>query len=240
MLETAICKLFCSETSWQVVDDAVQIFGGEGYMRETGLERMLRDARINRIVEGASEVMTAFISLVGMKGVGEDLEQVMRLAKHPVGNFGRLASFARGEWSDVVMGHALDGLHPKLATEGRTFARLTKSLARDVIRLLGTHRERILDMELVHERVTGAAMELYAMAAVISRMQMLIERSERATEGNGHEQLRRDLVVGRSFCKHAAERVERHLESLFNSHDETIIQTANTVLGWDRDPSSEE
>ena len=39
MLETAIAKLFCSEGLWQIVDDAVQIWGGEGYMREHGLER---------------------------------------------------------------------------------------------------------------------------------------------------------------------------------------------------------
>ena len=37
MLETAVCKLFCSEGSWQVIDDAMQIWGGEGYMRENGL-----------------------------------------------------------------------------------------------------------------------------------------------------------------------------------------------------------
>src|SRR5687768_18015790 len=38
ILETAICKLFCSEGSWQVIDDALQIWGGEGYMRSNGLE----------------------------------------------------------------------------------------------------------------------------------------------------------------------------------------------------------
>ena len=76
MLETAISKLFCSEGLWQVADDALQIWGGEGYMRENGIERMLRDARINRIVEGATEVMTAFVALAGMKGVGEEFEQV--------------------------------------------------------------------------------------------------------------------------------------------------------------------
>jgi alkylation response protein AidB-like acyl-CoA dehydrogenase len=72
MLESAIAKLFCSEGLWRVADDALQIWGGEGYMREHGIERALRDARINRIVEGTSEVMTAFVALVGMKGVGEE------------------------------------------------------------------------------------------------------------------------------------------------------------------------
>ena len=52
MLETAISKLFCSEGLWRVADDCLQIWGGEGYMRDHGIERMLRDARINRIVEG--------------------------------------------------------------------------------------------------------------------------------------------------------------------------------------------
>ena len=40
MLETAISKLFCSEGLWQIADDALQIWGGEGYMREHGIERM--------------------------------------------------------------------------------------------------------------------------------------------------------------------------------------------------------
>ena len=92
MLETAIAKLFCSEGLWQIADDALQIWGGEGYMREHGIERMVRDARINRIVEGATEVMTAFVALVGMKGVGEEFEQVLRYPKHPIGNFGRLGA----------------------------------------------------------------------------------------------------------------------------------------------------
>jgi len=228
MLETAICKLFCSEGAWQVIDDAVQLWGGEGYMRETGLERMLRDARINRIVEGASEVMTAFISLVGLKGVGEDLEYVMHLAKHPVGNFGRLAQFARDELSDVVIGHTLQGLHPNLSTEGRTIARLTKSLARDVIRILSTHRERILDMELIHQRITGAAMDLYAMSAVLSKLQMMTEQYQ--TNGNA-KQYDRDMIVGKSFCSNAARRIAQNLESLFDNHDQTILDTADSVLG---------
>jgi alkylation response protein AidB-like acyl-CoA dehydrogenase len=236
ILETAICKLFCSEGSWQVIDDAVQIWGGEGYMRSNGLERMLRDARINRIVEGASEVMTAFIALMGMKSVGEELEGVLRHAKHPVGNFGRLAQFARTEWNDLVVGHELSGLHPQLAAEGHTLARLTRMLARDIVRLLQRHRERILDLELTHQRIAGAVVDLYAMAAVISKLQMMIK----STEGNGHDgQLDRDVTVGRSFCQHAAERVRNRLQTLFSNQDDQILRTADAVLGWDR-PSPRE
>jgi alkylation response protein AidB-like acyl-CoA dehydrogenase len=231
MLETAICKLFCSEGSWQVIDDAVQIWGGEGYMRSTGLERLLRDARINRIVEGASEVMTAFIALAGMKGVGETLEGVMRSAKHPVGNFGRLTHFARTQVEDLVVGHKLEGLHPQLAAEGRELSRLTSLFARKVVRLLAKHRERVLDLELSHERIANAVVDLYASAAVISKLQMMLERSNGNGNGNGHASFDRDMVVGRSFCHHAAKRIRRNLQTLFSNSDERILRTADAVLG---------
>ena len=239
IMETAICKLFCSEGSWQVIDDSLQIWGGEGYMREHGIERMLRDARINRIVEGATEVMTAFVALMGMKGVGEDLEGVMKQFKHPVDNFGRLASFARREFRDVVIGHDFAGVHPQLAGEARMLAQLTKTLARDVIRLLGKHREAILDLELIHERLAWAVIEMYAMAAVISRLQMMLEQAGSNGNGNGHaKELERTLTLGRSYCHHAAERIRRRLGDLFSNLDRQTLASADAALGWDASPGS--
>ena len=73
MLETAICKLFCSEMGWRVVNDAMQIMGGEGYMTENEVERIFRDSRINLIVEGANEVMQSFIFAYGGKQLAEKM-----------------------------------------------------------------------------------------------------------------------------------------------------------------------
>jgi very long chain acyl-CoA dehydrogenase len=42
-LEAAIGKIVSSENAWQVCDDAIQLHGGMGYMKECGLERVLRD-----------------------------------------------------------------------------------------------------------------------------------------------------------------------------------------------------
>ena len=61
------------EMGWRVVNDAMQIMGGEGYMTENEVERIFRDSRINLIVEGANEVMQSFIFAYGGKQLAEQM-----------------------------------------------------------------------------------------------------------------------------------------------------------------------
>jgi len=49
-------KYYCSEMSWTVADNAVQVLGGSGYMKDYPAERYLRDSRITRIYEGTSQL----------------------------------------------------------------------------------------------------------------------------------------------------------------------------------------
>lgn len=58
----AMAKLFASEMLGRVTDQAVQIFGGMGLMEETGIERFWRDARVERIWDGTSEIQRHIIS----------------------------------------------------------------------------------------------------------------------------------------------------------------------------------
>jgi acyl-CoA dehydrogenase len=60
--EASMAKLFCSETSNRVADKAVQLHGGYGYIDEFPVERYLRDARVQTIYEGTSEIQRIVIA----------------------------------------------------------------------------------------------------------------------------------------------------------------------------------
>ncbi len=65
--DAAACKYFASEAVGRIADRAVQVHGGYGYMRETAVERLFRDARLLRIFEGTSQIMQLVIAREALK-----------------------------------------------------------------------------------------------------------------------------------------------------------------------------
>src|SRR5712671_6935513 len=90
MLETAMLKVFTTEALWEIINDAFQIYGGSAYFTDLPLERMLRDARINQIAEGANEVLKSFIALVGIRGPGQQLQELQDSLRHPWGEWRKM------------------------------------------------------------------------------------------------------------------------------------------------------
>lgn len=71
----AAIKLYCSEMVGKVCDEAIQILGGRGYMRENPVERLWRDVRVDRIWEGTSEIQRVIISgHIKKRGLGVYVE----------------------------------------------------------------------------------------------------------------------------------------------------------------------
>lgn len=58
-------QVFASEAAWHTTDEAIQVLGGMGFMKESGLERVLRDLRIFRIFEGTNDILRLFVALSG-------------------------------------------------------------------------------------------------------------------------------------------------------------------------------
>lgn len=59
--EISIAKLYASRIAFEVADECLQIYGGNGYMKEYGIERAWRDIRLNRIGAGTDEIMLEVI-----------------------------------------------------------------------------------------------------------------------------------------------------------------------------------
>ncbi|WP_240376205.1 acyl-CoA dehydrogenase [Bacillus piscicola] len=60
--ESAMSKLFASDTAMEVTTEAVQVFGGYGYMKEYPVERFMRDAKVTQLYEGTNEILRSVIS----------------------------------------------------------------------------------------------------------------------------------------------------------------------------------
>jgi acyl-CoA dehydrogenase len=61
-LESSIAKCFASDAALHVADEAIQTFGGYGYMKEYPVEKLLRDAKLTQIYEGANEIQRTVIA----------------------------------------------------------------------------------------------------------------------------------------------------------------------------------
>ena len=127
-LETAICKVFGSESLWQVVDTGLQIAAGNGYMREYPYERIMRDARINLIFEGTNEILRCFLALSGIRGPSERLKELGKLAnvgkalENPIKSLGVLTTFAKSRILRMIPTRYLSGCHPRLEEWGNEFS----------------------------------------------------------------------------------------------------------------------
>src|SRR5690606_9127817 len=100
-LESAAAKVFASDMVWETADEMVQIAGGRGFVRGASrqwppypYERYLRDARINRIFEGANEVLRLFIALNGIRGPAEALKVLGSALRAPLRNLGVVTGYA--------------------------------------------------------------------------------------------------------------------------------------------------
>jgi len=69
--ESAMCKLYASDTAMKVATDAIQVFGGYGYMKEYPVEKMFRDAKITQIYEGTNQIQRNVIALELIKGLAK-------------------------------------------------------------------------------------------------------------------------------------------------------------------------
>lgn len=212
-VESAICKVFGSETSWQVANEALQIAAGIGYMASYPYERLLRDARINLIFEGTNEILRAFIALSGMQGPGRELVDVARAMREPIKGFGLLSDFAIRKARGALGRERMTRHHPVLKREAVVFEEYVQQLAPMVDKVLRKHGRDIAEMQYTQKRTAELAIDLYAVAACIARTTHAIER-------RGEEGARREIDLTNIFVATAEKRMEQIVAEVDKNDDE--------------------
>ncbi|RLB56045.1 MAG: acyl-CoA dehydrogenase, partial [Deltaproteobacteria bacterium] len=221
-LESAICKVYGSETIWMVVNETLQIAAGIGYMAEYPYERMLRDARINLIFEGTNEILRAFISLAGLQSPGKQLTEVARAMREPIKGFGVLSDFAIQRARARFGRERFERVHPVLHADAVVIEEGAMALARESERVLRKHGKEIAEKQFVQARIAEVAMDLYALTAVVARTSQLIEQ-------RGEEGARREIDLCHGFRVIAERRLRERLEKMEREEDELLKEVAQNT-----------
>jgi acyl-CoA dehydrogenase family protein 9 len=226
MLETAMLKVFTTERLWECINDVFQIYGGSAYFTDLPLERMLRDARINQIGEGANEVLTSFIALVGMRGPGMEFKEIYDTMMKPSRD-GMSKAWAAGKsrLNATIRVPDVPVQSEQLRAQARQLGRLIRHFNFAVNRALVTYREPILDMQLIQERIANAAMDLFASTCVLSRIDGEIQSAGR--NGNTASP---DHSAANLFLRQSSRRIRGYLAGLTDNDDKAVIAAAKSCL----------
>ena len=226
MVETAVCKLFCSELGFLCADHAMQIMGGEGYMTENELERLWRDSRINRIVEGANEVMHTFIFGYGSKQLGEYLLGVRASPlKAPAAALRIAAQLFVGVKPAAP---EVGPVHPRLRPLADRLGRLIREFSHQVKMAFKDHEEALITRQNVQARLSWSATWLHAMSCTLARF----DRSLGA--GTGGDDLDDEQAVVEHVFDLGRDECERAFRALRDNTDATMRRAADAAWKWEQ------
>jgi len=228
-VEAAISKVFSTESLWRIVDEGLQIAGGNGYMREFPYERMMRDARINRIFEGTNEILRLFIALNAMNDVGHQLKEVAQtignVMDDPIKGFGVLSDYSKRKFAHITgFGRAIfSKAHPEIKPYSQIFEGCAADLSSATDRVLRKHGKAIIHKQFAIKRLAEIMIDLFVLASMISRVSQSLE--ERGSEGAAQE-----VEILSVFAGQSSRRVRSNFSKIDSNDDEAIKSLADFAL----------
>src|SRR6266581_2039096 len=242
-IETAMCKMWATETTWRIADEAMQVRGGRGYETAQSLagrgeppiavERFLRDCRVNTIFEGSSEIMRLFIARealdphlkVGGAIFNTQLPWSQRLkAAMKAGVF--YAGWYPRQWLPGRAGK-IGNLHSDLVAHVNYAARTSKKLARGLFHAMARFGPKLDREQLLLSRFVGIATELFAISATCSFAQSKINRGENVGE---------ILSVADYFCRSSRSRIDHHFAGTSGNVDRRGYELTQELLAGKHEP----
>jgi acyl-CoA dehydrogenase family member 9 len=249
MLETAICKVFCSEMGWRSVNDAVQIMGGEAFMTENEVERIFRDSRINTVVEGANEVMQSFIFAYGGKqlaeqmlgvqqaltwnkeqGAGANLSRILKGMTRPV-----LVKLAVPLAMEIFLGKRrpmpqVPAVSATLRAAAERLARMAREHSHQFKMASKRYAEAIITRQAVQARLADNAMWLHAWACTLSKLDQ--DLKQHGGNGAGDLEFQRDKAAAMHFFEIAEHAIHHNFRDLYENPDNTMLTAAAAALKY--------
>ncbi len=237
-IEAALGKLFNSEMAWQLADTTLQFRGGRGY--ETGvslaargedaypIERMVRDTRINTIIEGTSDIMRLFLAREAIDphlSVAGDLLKKSTSVGTKIGAFFKLVGFYATwypkQWLNGSFFKSYEGTG-SLNKHFKFIGRNSHKLARKIFHAMAAHQQKLESQQVLLGHLTDIGMELYAMAATCS----YALKKQKELGGD-----KTPLELADHFCVQAKERIEAHYAALKSNSTKESNKLAESVLG---------
>jgi hypothetical protein len=236
-IETAMCKMWATETTWKIADDAMQVRGGRGYETAQSLagrgeepipvERFLRDCRINLIFEGSSEIMRLFIAREALDphlkvgGAIFNTQLPMSERAKAVFSSGKFyAGWYPRQWLPGDAGK-IDNLHETLRGHVNYAARSSKKLARGLFHAMARFGPKLDREQLLLSRFVAIATELFAISATCSFAQSKI---------NAGAPLDETLSVADYFCRSARSRIDHYFAGTNRNADKRGYQLTQDLL----------
>ena len=236
-IETAMCKMWATEGTWRIADDAMQVRGGRGYETAQSLagrgeppiavERFLRDCRVNTIFEGSSEIMRLFIAREALDphlkvgGAIFNTQLPMSERAKAVFTSGKFyAGWYPRQWFSSGAGK-IDNLHRDLQKHVDYAARTSKKLARGLFHAMARFGPKLDREQLLLSRFVGIATELFAISATCSFAQYKIDHRESPDDV---------LSVANYFCRSAKMRIDNYFAGTRRNVDKRGYQVTQELL----------
>jgi acyl-CoA dehydrogenase family protein 9 len=234
-LEAAISKVYASEAMQRAAYEALQIAGGNGYMKEFPYERFVRDARILPIFEGTNEILRLYIALSGFKGVGASLKElqsaVNSIFNDPIKGFGLMTGYAERRFAQAT-GFGADRILRRLAPELQPLAKIYEKYATELARVadvaLRRHGKAIADQQHLQKRIADLVIDLFVGLCVLSRADALVKSDPTQADTV--------IAIARTFTRQARRRLARNVRAFEHNEDAATEHIAATIIDGGRYP----